>query len=216
MVTWALSPGRTHPLKLLIRAASEYQADTKWGTSLEAAVFYTKKCNLEVGSPTMSFLLSAWAKAATLLLSPDITGREAWDNTPIWGPQMTEVRTNTLKGKTQGHIALKTAGITHLQHIADSNGVIRSLQDIDASLPGNWKRTAVIPTTRDKNRNSRLLLAHPNSLEERMATVQWKNGQQFYHASNKFIREELAPDKQAAIVRMSKWITPYKEKDLRR
>ncbi|KAL3691820.1 hypothetical protein R1sor_005471 [Riccia sorocarpa] len=36
-ITWALSPGTPHPLKLLIRAAFAHKADTVWGTSIEAA-----------------------------------------------------------------------------------------------------------------------------------------------------------------------------------
>ncbi|KAL3701849.1 hypothetical protein R1sor_019871 [Riccia sorocarpa] len=254
-VTRALTPGKPHPLKLLIRAAFAYQAETKWSSSIEAAILHTKKCNLDIGSPTMGFLLAAWAKTATLLKSPGITSRKALENTPIWVPQLKEVRDTTLKGKTQGHLALKRAGVTNIKHIADHTGRLRDLRDINLRLDspppvicnidsnsiqkifkeqeggiltrstdarfsqtGEWIRVTAIPIARGKKFNSRLILAQHNSLEEVLAQLQWQNGRVFFYFSNSHIRQALAPDKNAAISRMSRWkrITPYKEKDARR
>ncbi|KAL3679807.1 hypothetical protein R1sor_022763 [Riccia sorocarpa] len=141
-VSWAFTPGKMHPLKMQIRAAFSYQAEFLWGSSIEAAILNTKKASVDVGSPTMAFLLSAWAQAATLLKSPGNTSVEAWGNSPIWGPQLPAVRRNTLKGNTRGQQAIKRAGITHIRHIASQGGTLRELQDINASLEASASMAA--------------------------------------------------------------------------
>ncbi|KAL3694476.1 hypothetical protein R1sor_008127 [Riccia sorocarpa] len=131
-----------HTLKLLIRAAFKHLAQHRWGMSLEAAVLHTKKGGLDVGSPTMGFLLSAWAKAATLLKSPGTLDEITWADTPIWGPQLHTVRSQNLDGKAYGHQLLRQSRITHIRHIADGHGRIKDLQEIDANLLQNRRAKA--------------------------------------------------------------------------
>ncbi|KAL3694815.1 hypothetical protein R1sor_008466 [Riccia sorocarpa] len=114
-VTWAFSPGLPHPLKQLIRATFTHDAERMWGAPVEAALLHTGR---------------------------RLTDRAAWDNTPIWDPQILAVRTKASIGKTQGHQMLQRRGITHLKHIADGAGRIKKLAEIDVTLNRNTRAKA--------------------------------------------------------------------------
>ncbi|KAL3691969.1 hypothetical protein R1sor_005620 [Riccia sorocarpa] len=256
-VTWAFTPGMPHPLKLLIRAAFNHLAQQKWGTSTEAAVLHTKKCTLDVGSPTMGFLLSAWAKAATLLVHisdtngrikdlreidvtlslnrrvsaayqkiknsvPDFQGaqRKLKVRTAFYrrngGADLTcfELRINSPPQTLQN---IEATAIVNTFRIAEGGRLIKA-DTTPITIGHGWDKVTAVPTARRKRGHQQLVLAEPNSLEAAMAKWQWCNSNDFYFPSNKLIRQELAPDKNAAVKRMNKWkqIIPFKEKDARR
>ncbi|KAL3695898.1 hypothetical protein R1sor_009974 [Riccia sorocarpa] len=88
-VTWALTPGKPHPLKQLIKAEFVEQADTRWGADMQAGV-----------------------------------------------------RSKAIVGKTQGHQMLRNRGLTSIKHIADVQGKIRELHDIDPLIHQNSRANA--------------------------------------------------------------------------
>ncbi|KAL3679384.1 hypothetical protein R1sor_022340 [Riccia sorocarpa] len=148
-ITWAMTPGKFHSLKQLIRAELEQRADNRWGASIQSALLYTRNCKTEGSSPTMYFLLSAWAKTAALISSPGSTDKTTWGNTLIWGPPIQEVRTKTLSCKTQGHRSIREKGYTLLKHIADEHGRIKELADVDSNLMQDRKAKAAYEKIKD-------------------------------------------------------------------
>ncbi|KAL3702498.1 hypothetical protein R1sor_020520 [Riccia sorocarpa] len=182
-ITWALAPGKKHPLKLLIRAKFVHYAETKWGATMETAILHTRSCKTDACSPTMAFLLTAWAKTATLIKSPGNTDRTAWENTSIWGPKIAAVRTKTITAKPRGHQSLKEVGITQLKHIADSRG--RILESHQINSIANLDRRAM--TAYQKIRISSWIAKHPQEpqeppsriirSQERQQDTVWRSGQ---------------------------------------
>ncbi|KAL3692162.1 hypothetical protein R1sor_005813 [Riccia sorocarpa] len=100
----------------------------------------------------------------------------------------------------------------------DEHGQLTKLEAAITLSDYSWTTAMVIPTSRKKNGERALVLAEKNSIEETLAKWKWSNGKDFFYPSNRFIRQSLGPNMNAATKKLQKWkrFTPFKENDARR
>ncbi|KAL3701136.1 hypothetical protein R1sor_019158 [Riccia sorocarpa] len=268
-ITWALSPGRTHPLKLLIRAKFAQYANTKWGATTETAILHTRKPPHSIRGPKMVAVrtkaITAKSRGHQALKEADITQRkhiadcrgQILDSQQISNASNLNRRAMVAYQKIkagivdwQGPVRISRATLSYYTSTGEAAGLCIAVRSKTTSLTSDkidatnlqatykvleeglliphehlelpqgtsWTAATIIPTSRGRKGNRRLVLTHHYTLEASMAKMQWTNGNDFFYFTNSHIRHSLTQDPEAVIKRNNKWkhITPFKEKDMRR